>query len=467
MDRATGLELGALPCSWVLSLAFSPDGKTLASGVVENAIFLWDVGDRRLVRKLDGDKQNAGFAYGHFSSLAFAPDGKTLASAGNDAVIRLWDVATGNQLRRLMLNDENEFCTCESVAFSPDGSMLAASGRAAVGRSKIRLWETATGKEFASQTNAMNAPSGQQLLSFPESWEQHVSPRIIFSPDGKMLAMNRGEKTIPIWEVASGKERLLLEGHQESTECVAFSPDGRTLASAGWDNTIRLWDLQTGKELRQLQGHRGKANSLVFSLDSKTLISAGDDTTLLFWDLSGVRHRPRPLNGPLSPKEQAALWEALADTHGARAYQAIRTLSAAPGQTVPLLKRYLQPARAPDQTEIARLINDLDNTRFEARQKATTELDKLGDLAESALRKKLAAQPSLESRQRVERLLQRLTLPGPERLRTIRAIEVLEQIGTPQARQLLETLAEGAPGARSTREAAASVLRLTRRAAAE
>ena len=82
----------------------------------------------------------------------------------------------------------------------------------------------------------------------------------IVAPDGKMLTRNRLQKTIPVWETATGKVRLRLEGHQDSTVCVAFAPDGRTLASAGWDETIRLWDLVSGKELRQLTGHRGPAD---------------------------------------------------------------------------------------------------------------------------------------------------------------------------------------------------------------
>src|SRR5258707_665643 len=90
--------------------------------------------------------------------------------------------------------------------------------------------------------------------------EQGVIPRLTFSADGRMLVMNRWQKSIPVWEVASGRQRLLLQGHEESTAWVAFTRDGRTLASASWDKTIRLWDLETGEELRCLTGHRGKAN---------------------------------------------------------------------------------------------------------------------------------------------------------------------------------------------------------------
>src|SRR5262249_32969596 len=157
-------------------------------------------------------------------------------------------------------------------------------------------------------TASMNAPTGEAPKQVPSrmffgSWEQSIVPRIVFSPDGRTLALNRWQKTISIWEVASGKERLSLEGHQESTVWGAYRRDGRTLASASWDNTIRLWDLETGKELRCLTGHRGKVNSLTFSADGKTLVSAGDDSTILYWDVAAQTHRPVVASRPVSDKE--------------------------------------------------------------------------------------------------------------------------------------------------------------------
>jgi hypothetical protein len=292
-----------------------------------------------------------------------------------------------------------------------------------------------------------------------------LSLRIVFSPDGKMLATNRLDKTITVWEAASGKQRCVLQGHQQPTVCVAFSPDSRLLASADWDNTIRLWDLESGKELRPLTGHRGKVNSLVFSVDGKMLISAAYDTTLLFWDLSGDRQAlwlPPRLR---SSQELEALWLSLADSDASRAYQAITALRATPAQTVPFLQHHLQPARTPDSRQVARLMEDLDSPHFEVRQKSTAELKRLGGLAEPALRRKLLHLLSLEARQRMEQLLEQLTVPGPEDLRALRAIEVLEQIGTPEARQVLKTLAEGALESLLTREAAASWRRLLKRTA--
>src|SRR5262249_36283134 len=188
---------------------------------------------------------------------------------------------------------------------------------------KVGVWEVGNGKQLERLNAGMNDPSKNEpeAQSFPQG--PIIEPRIVFSLDGRMLAMNRWQKTIPVWEAATGKERLRLEGHQDSTDCVAFSPDGRTLASASYDNTIRLWDLTTGKELRRLTGHRGKANSLVFSADGKRLISAGDDTTILFWDVAAITQRGRPRNGQLSATDTESLWAELADGDAAKAYRAM------------------------------------------------------------------------------------------------------------------------------------------------
>jgi WD40 repeat protein len=169
LDLATGEEIGSLPTGFALSLAFSPDGTILAAGTHENAIFLWDVGTRKLRGKLEGDKQNAGFANGFFNSVAFSPDGKVLISGGNDAAVRYWDVTTGKELRRLSLKDEaNEYCNVTAVAVSSDGGLLAATGRPQKGAGSItRLWETATGKELPHLTLAMNERSGERPQPFP------------------------------------------------------------------------------------------------------------------------------------------------------------------------------------------------------------------------------------------------------------------------------------------------------------
>jgi hypothetical protein len=163
-------------------------------------------------------------------------------------------------------------------------------------------------------------------------------------------------------------------------------------------------------------------------------------------------------------KEQDRLWAQLASPDAAAAYRAVCALADRPAEAVALLRSWLRPAAAPDAGHLARLIADLDHPNFDTREKATRELQRLGERAEPALRRARAAGPGEETRRRIDQILTgRGAVTDPELLRAIRGVEVLERIGTPEARRLLQALAGGAPDARLTREARASLVRLTRR----
>jgi hypothetical protein len=361
---------------------------------------------------------------------------------------------------RLQESDD-EYCTAEAVAFSPDGRTLVASGRSEPKAGKMRLWDAATGRNLPAVAEVINGSlTALGGPSFPRS--PLVEPRVVFSPDGRLLAMNGAMKGIPVWEALTGRERSRLAGHEGPTVGVAFSADGRTLASAGYDGTVRLWDAEDGKELRKLTGHRGKVNALAFTPDGRTLISGGDDTTLLFWDVAGVTRRKRP-EVRLGAKEWDTLWTDLSGPDAGKAHRAIARLSAAPAETVPALKGQLRPAPAEDARRLPKLLADLDADEFEVRDKATHELERLGAAARASLDHE-RGRPGLspENRRRLDGLLKRLDAPpSGERLRELRAVEVLERIGTPEARRVLEALAKGEPDARLTREAKAALGRLS------
>jgi hypothetical protein len=169
---------------------------------------------------------------------------------------------------------------------------------------------------------------------------------------------------------------------------------------------------------------------------------------------------------PLSAALLEKLWADLAGRDAAVARAALWRLAAAPGQAVPWLQARLRPAEAPDPRRLERLLADLDSDRFAEREKAAGEIAGLGDLAEPALRKALEGPLSAEARRRARQLREALAGPvrAPEELRAVRAVQVLEEVGTTQARRLLQALGEGAAGARLTREAKAALDRLGTRA---
>jgi RNA polymerase sigma factor (sigma-70 family) len=439
---ATGKERATLKGHSCLSVAFSPDGKTLASAIIgsptaqEVVVKLWDVTTGTERAALKGNSVCPDGLW----TVAFSPDGKTLASATADGTIKLWDVATGNEQATLQVH-------AYYLAFSPDGKTLAwTSG------DEIELWDVATGKERATL---------QGHTGFVRS--------VAYSPDGKTLASASDDKTIKLWDVATGKQRATLQGHTNEVMSVAYSPDGKTLASAGHDKTIRLYEVATGKQRATLLAHAAPVRSVAYSPDGKTLASASEDKTIRLWDVPLTKKAESARSTILAPENQDGLWTTLAGEDAEKAYQAIGTLVGANDQAVLLVKGRLRPAPEPNVQQITRWITALDSDQFAVRQKAIEELEKLGEQVVSALRTKLAERPSLEVRQRIEQLLSKIEQEplSPDAIRTLRAVEVLENIGSSEAKKVLETLATGAEGFRLAREAKASLERLNKRVVAE
>lgn len=238
--------------------------------------------------------------------------------------------------------------------------------------------------------------------------------------------------------------RIRLSAHRGPIRALAISPDGQTLASASW-GAVFTWDLS------QLKA---------------TQLFGSEDNALLVWDMAPVTNKGRPRSATIDAEHFKKLWAALAGSDAASAFRAMGIMLAADStQLVAFLGERLHPVKAADPDEVRRLAANLDDRRFEVREKATRELEKLGELALPVLRSTLADKPSLEARRRVEELLRRLdtfALSG-QALASWRALEVLERVNTPEARQLLEKLSRGAPGARQTEEAKAALERLAKR----
>ncbi|MEG3917758.1 AAA-like domain-containing protein, partial [Microcoleus sp. T3_A4] len=237
----------------VRSVAFSPDGKTLASASFDNTIKLWNMETQTPIASLTGHRNSV-------RSVAFSPDGKTLASASFDNTIKLWHL----QSQKLIATLRGHSNQVLSVAFSPDGKTLASASS----DKTIKLWHLESHKPIATLTEHSDSV-----------WS------VAFSPDGKTLASASSDNTIKLWHLQSQKSIATLTGHSNSVRSVAFSPDGKTLASASSDNTIKLWHLQSQTPIATFRGHSNEVNSVAFSPDGLTLASASFDNTIKVWHL--------------------------------------------------------------------------------------------------------------------------------------------------------------------------------------
>jgi RNA polymerase sigma factor (sigma-70 family) len=489
---------------WPGRPAFSPDGQRVATGGWgEGTIRVWDPSTGEPLLRIHRDEGRP--------DCAFSADGRTLFSCQGNKLLFV-DAATGSESHVLKVEDPDRPKARQSglnLYLSDDRARLIVFCSDDTHQEMLVIsWDIATRKQLfhrrrvedahwsvvsadarmlaAPYAGARDGPktperirgkgsmhledlaTGERLLTFPRL-EGQTMP-LAFSPDGRLLisdtlgplpsAPSGWGDTLRLWEVLTASELLVMPvAANTGSMKAAFSPDGRLLALSAPATEILLWNLRRGKELHRFKGFDAQVTSLAFSPDGRRLVSGLSDTTLLVWDVAAVRSKDRPAALDAANIRQA--WDDLAaDAH--KAFAARWTLAAAPEQAVSLLRERLKPAQAADQERLRRLLADLDSEQFAVREKARRELAELGELAEPALRLTLADKPSLEVRRQIQALLDNLRAPvtRPETLRSLRAVAVLEDIGTPEARRVLEQLARGTAEARLTREAKASLRRL-------
>jgi Tol biopolymer transport system component len=411
------------------------DGKTLVTSGREGMI-RWDVATLNVIRRYAPPEY-------HALTLALSPDGKTLAATiestthfvnakGQTMVsssclpgIRLWDAASGEEKGKLA-----EKLGLSRFAYSPDGSRLAAIPH--VGRGSVHILDV--------KTRAVSL----ELEDPTESRGWHNV--LCFSPDGELLAGDYGDGTVWLWETHSGKTLRPLRGGSEPFVTASFSPDSKLLLAAGRDATPRLWDVTTGKLLHELAGHDGMIFSAAFSPDGKRIATASADTSILIWNVADLPRQHLPIT--LSAEELENLWIDLGgeNYHEFLTPHAIRRLAAAPQSSVPFLKRLLKQKQS-RYDRLRRLIADLDSDTFAVRENATRELAAKGKSIEPVLRQALADKLSPEQRRRVQTLLDavpplqdRPYTQTADQQRLIRVAVVLSRIGTDDALEFLQDL---------------------------
>jgi WD40 repeat protein len=306
-DMTTGQEirqLAGLTAEDSCRPAFSPDSASLASGgTSDGTVKLWDVTSGQLLRTFKGHKDSV-------LGVAFSPDGKWLASAGYDGTVKVWDIATAQPLHTLTGHRRAVF----NVAFSPDGRRLASAGMDRT----VRLWDLTTGEEFPFSPLELDgpyfwhllafSPDGTRLASATRGWTikvwdartgQPLPPfegntaligALAFTPDGRRLASASEDGMVKLWDVEARQEALLLRGHISAAHCVAFSSDGTRLATGDLDSKGRLWDARPWTPDAAIER---EAVGLLDSLFAKPLPRA--DIIAYLRDAPTIRPRARQL----------------------------------------------------------------------------------------------------------------------------------------------------------------------------
>ena len=274
----------------IWSVAYSPDGLTLASGGSDRYVRLWDLETGRLLRSLRGHTHD-------IRQVAYSPDGQHLATCSEDRTIRLWNPESGETTRLLFTRYDH---AVTSISFSPDGLMLARAGQ----NKDIKIWEITTGTELMT-------------LLGKDQYDHHWSVCTAFCPDGIHLVTGSDIGKIKLYEVLpSGEEKIVHNGHwrdepdDEETEArgffvddhggfqkpmeywigyLTFTPDGTIMISASRDCTIKFFEMPTLREIRTLKGHSEWVRNLIVTRDGKVLISASDDGTVKMWDIQTGR----------------------------------------------------------------------------------------------------------------------------------------------------------------------------------
>jgi WD40 repeat protein len=452
-NSLTGQELGSFTWleEWAGNETSVDKGRFLIATGPNDTVRIYDLVEKKEIRR---HKIPPARTY----IQALSPNGDQMAFAAEDKGVVLMNLKSGKE-SRLLQEDEVKVT---GVAFSAGGETLIVW----FADHTLQIWDLAKAKNlrrfalgYGPEIEMLRAAAGGRQVIFPYN--------AFISPDSRYFAYSPVPfRSFALYELPSLRLVRRSGEFPGNIAFLRFSPDNRMIAYAGHDSRIHLLEVATCKDRLHLAGNQ---SPMAFSSDGRMLISGGSDSTALVWDLTGKLEAKEKWGGPLSAAELDSCWSDLADVDAAKAYQAIRRLAASPGDAVPYLGKRLKPVPPVDPKHLAKLVADLDSNEFGDREAAEKELEKLGELAVPACQKTMEGKPSTEIRRRLKSLFEKQTKAeldlSPERLRAVRVVEILEFIGTREARHVLTKLAQGASEASLTQEAKTSLDRLAKRSA--
>jgi WD40 repeat protein len=455
-----------------MALTLSPDGVS-AAALQGNAIQVYDLTksqERNVPRNIFLESVPL-----HDGAAAFSSDGKSLIVLGpqhsDDQALHFIDLSGGKEIRQI---DNDQPFSC--VTLSSDGKLLALGAP----QGHVEIWDAATGDEIRVLAGLGSGACATLGFSRDGRMLAVVLTSFTQQPSGTM----RAESTIQLLEVATGRKRREFNIRTQPGDAnqmhyrgsgplhvgaVAFSTDGKLLAAGCSDLTIHIWNLQADRDLAPLIGHQGIPSSLVFTADGKRLLSLDTTGVRLAWNVTQIERPAASKLRHLSDAEFEDLWTDLGDGDAFHVYRAGRYLKADPSRAIALLRGHVKPVPIGDAKRLAQLVADLQNANAGVRRKAMRCIREQGEAALGALSADGGAQrggkfggmggmPGRGGQGLVRRL--EAQYATPERARALKAVDVLEELGTPEAHQLLEQVAAGAPGTKLTVAAHSALDRL-------